>query len=67
MHFKEPIMQPEQRQRAIGAFEEFLRAPLEERLQQQQSRVAEAGAIPYGIAALHALFDNLGCKGDRMI
>src|SRR4028118_199261 len=38
-------MQPEQRQRAIGAFEEFLRAPLEERLQQQQSRVAESGAI----------------------
>src|SRR4028118_1139330 len=44
MHFKEQIMQPEQRQRAIGAFEEFLRAPLEERLQ-QQSRVAESGAI----------------------
>lgn len=38
-------MQPEQGQRAIGAFEEFLRAPLEERLQQQQSRVAESGAI----------------------
>ncbi|MEG4571319.1 phenylacetate--CoA ligase family protein [Microcoleus sp. N3A4] len=52
-------MQPEQRQRAIGAFEEYLRAPLEERLQQQQSRVAEAGAIPYGIAALHALFQKV--------
>ena len=23
------------------------------------------GAIPYGIAALHALFDKLGFKGDR--
>ncbi|WP_445315865.1 hypothetical protein [Microcoleus vaginatus] len=22
-------------------------------------------AIPYGIAALHALFDKLGFKGDR--
>ncbi|MEG4811643.1 hypothetical protein QUA82_29030 [Microcoleus sp. F8-D3] len=22
------------------------------------------GAIPYGIAALHALFDKWGCKGD---
>ncbi|MGB7895762.1 MAG: phenylacetate--CoA ligase family protein, partial [Microcoleus sp.] len=52
-------MQPEQRQRAIGAFEEFLMAPLEERLQHQQNRVAESRAIPYGIAALHALFQKV--------
>ncbi|WP_265238412.1 phenylacetate--CoA ligase family protein, partial [Lyngbya sp. CCAP 1446/10] len=42
---KEPIMQLEPRQRAIGAFEEFLNVPLEERLQQQQSREPESGAI----------------------
>ncbi|WP_293252561.1 MULTISPECIES: phenylacetate--CoA ligase family protein [unclassified Microcoleus] len=43
-------MQPEPRQRAIGAFEQFLSAPLEERLQ-QQSRDAESEAI--------ALFHNV--------
>ncbi|MCU0543115.1 MAG: phenylacetate--CoA ligase family protein [Oscillatoriaceae cyanobacterium Prado104] len=35
-------MQSEQRQRAIRSFEEFLRTPLEERLQQQQSRDSES-------------------------
>ncbi len=52
-------MQPEPRQRAIGAFEEFLNVPLEERLQQQQSRDPASVAIPYGIDALHALFHNV--------
>jgi phenylacetate-CoA ligase len=58
-HFKEPIMQPEPRQRAIGAFEEFLNVPLEERLQQQQSGDPASVAIPCGIDALHALFHNV--------
>ncbi|MGL5063187.1 MAG: phenylacetate--CoA ligase family protein [Microcoleus sp.] len=52
-------MQSEPRQRAIRAFEEFLNTPLEDRLQQSQSRDAASGAIPCGIASLHALFQSV--------